>query len=80
MVQALALKTHEAVGAAGFSRTDMILSEHGDIYVLEINTIPGLTETSLIPQAAIAHGMTLPELFDRLIEAAIVRHNMEQSL
>ena len=78
-VQAIALKAHEAIGASGFSRTDMILSDEGDIYVLELNTIPGLTETSLLPQAAIAHGMSLPELFDRLIEAAVVRHHMEQS-
>lgn len=79
-VQAIALRAHHAVGASGFSRTDMMLSDEGDLYVIELNTIPGLTETSLIPQAAIAHGMTLPELFDRLIEAAIVRHHTEQSL
>lgn len=74
LAQAVALRAHELVGASGFSRTDMILGENGNLYVLEINTIPGLTENSLLPQAALAHGMTLGELFDRIIEAAFVKH------
>lgn len=74
MVQGAALRAHKAIGASGFSRTDMILGDDGHLYILEINTIPGMTETSLLPQAAIAHGMTLTELFERLIEAAFIRH------
>lgn len=72
--QATAVRVHEALGASGASRTDMILGEDGGLYVLELNTIPGMTETSLLPQAAIVHGMTLTELFDRIIEAAFVKH------
>ena len=72
--QATAVRAHEALGASGTSRTDMILGEDGGLYVLELNTIPGMTETSLLPQAAIAHGMTLGELFDRIIEAAFIKH------
>ncbi len=74
LTQAVALRAHELVGASGFSRTDMILGEDGDLYVLEINTIPGMTENSLLPKAALVHGMTLGELFDRIIEAAFIKH------
>lgn len=72
-VQHAALVAHRAVGASGMSRTDMIIGEDGVLYVLEINTIPGMTETSLLPKAAVAHGLTLSELFDRVIEAGIRR-------
>jgi len=75
IAQANALRAHELINASGFSRTDMILGEDGNLYVLEINTIPDMTETSLLSQAAIAHGMTLPELFDRIIEAAFIKHS-----
>ncbi|KKW47694.1 MAG: D-alanine-D-alanine ligase [Parcubacteria group bacterium GW2011_GWA1_60_11] len=55
------------------SRTDTILGEDGTIYVLEINTIPGMTPTSLLPQAAKAAGISFPELLDRIISAALRR-------
>ena len=74
LAQAVSLRVHELVGASGFSRTDMILGEDGDLYVLELNTIPGMTENSLLPKAALVHGMTLGELFDRIIEAAFIKH------
>lgn len=70
-VQDYARRAHTAVGCRGFSRTDMILTGD-DLVFLEINTIPGLTETSLYPQAARAAGMTLPELFGKLVEAALL--------
>ncbi|MEW5724766.1 MAG: D-alanine--D-alanine ligase, partial [Thermodesulfobacteriota bacterium] len=54
----------------GFSRTDMILKD-GRFFTLETNTIPGLTETSLFPQAAAAAGYTIPRLMDRFIELAL---------
>ncbi|MEX2054460.1 MAG: D-alanine--D-alanine ligase [Candidatus Colwellbacteria bacterium] len=75
IAQANAVRAHELIAASGFSRTDMILGEDGNLYVLEVNTIPGMTETSLLPQAALAHGITLPELFDRIIEAAFIKHS-----
>jgi len=58
---------HEALFCKGYSRTDMIL-KNGEIYVLETNTIPGMTRTSLYPQAAQAAGMSFSQLLDRLIE------------
>jgi len=73
-IQATALRAHQAVGASGASRTDMILGEDGELYVLEVNTIPGMTETSLLPQGAIAHGISISELLDRIIESAFIRH------
>jgi len=73
-VQDLALKAHRALGCWGMSRTDMRITPEGEILVLETNTIPGLTEGSLLPKEARAAGIMLPELFDRLISFALARH------
>ena len=78
-IQATALKAHNILGCYGMSRTDMIVkSETADspIYVLETNTIPGMTQTSLYPQAARAFGLEFSELLDRLIVAALRRHEL----
>ena len=72
-IQETALKAHQAIGCSGMSRTDMILGKDGELYVLEINTIPGMTETSLLPQAAKAVGLSFPRLLDLIIEAALKR-------
>lgn len=64
---------HQALSCKGYSRTDMIL-EDKDIYVLETNTIPGMTETSLFPLAAKTAGISFDRLLDRLIELGIERH------
>jgi len=72
-IQEIALRTHNIIGCSGMSRTDTILGEDGTIYVLEINTIPGMTPTSLLPQAAKAAGISFPELLDRIISAALRR-------
>ena len=69
-LQNLALQAHKAIGARGLSRTDFILGQDGNFYVLEINTLPGMTETSLLPQAAQAVGISFPELLDIIIENA----------
>lgn len=61
---------HTALHCKGYSRTDMILKD-SDIYVLETNTIPGMTRTSLFPQAAKAAGMSFSQLLDRLIQLGI---------
>lgn len=62
----LAKKSHHALFCKGYSRTDMIVTED-DIYVLETNTIPGMTANSLLPLAAKTAGMTFSQLLDRLI-------------
>jgi D-alanine-D-alanine ligase len=65
-----ALAAHRALQLRGYSRTDMIVSGD-DIYILETNTIPGMTPTSLLPQGAAAAGLDFPALLDRLIELAL---------
>lgn len=66
-IQRLAVKAHKAIGARGLSRTDFIWTGGKKFYVLEINTIPGMTETSLLPQAAKAGGISFPKLLDLII-------------
>jgi D-alanine-D-alanine ligase len=65
-----ALAAYEALGCSGFSRVDLILGEEGP-QVLEVNAIPGLTETSLLPQAAEAAGMSFERLVERILELAL---------
>ncbi len=72
-VQAIAVKAHKILGCGSMSRTDMMIRQ-GKIYLLETNTIPGMTETSLYPQAARAAGMTLSELYDKVIQLALLYH------
>lgn len=66
----LTLRAHHALGCRGISRVDMIATPT-EVYVLEVNTIPGLTDTSLVPRAAEAEGTSFPELVNRLIELAL---------
>jgi D-alanine-D-alanine ligase len=68
--QEYGLRAHRALCCRGYSRTDMIV-EGENIYVLETNTIPGMTQTSLFPQAAAAAGLSFSALLDRLIELAM---------
>ena len=67
LAQTLAKKSHQALFCRGYSRTDLILKGR-EMYVLETNTIPGMTATSLLPQAGQAAGYTFTRLLDRLIE------------
>ena len=70
-VRRVAVKAHNAIGARGMSRVEMIVGQDGKIYVLEINTIPGFTKTSLLPKSAEAHGIAFPELLNRIIKTAL---------
>jgi len=69
-VQELAIRVFQAIDCRGFGRVDMIISR-GKPYVLEINTIPGLTPLSLFPKEAAAAGMSYSQLLDRIIELAL---------
>lgn len=69
-VQNTALKAHLVLECSGMSRTDMIISED-KVYVLETNTIPGMTKTSLLPHAAQMTGISFPSLLDRIIKATL---------
>ncbi|MEO6497206.1 MAG: D-alanine--D-alanine ligase [Solirubrobacteraceae bacterium] len=69
--QRLALAAHDALGCSGFSRVDLMLDEATrSLSVLEVNAIPGLTETSLLPQAADTAGLSFDELVGRILATA----------
>lgn len=70
-VQAEAVKAHKALSCSGTSRSDFILEENGSCWCLETNTIPGMTATSLLPDAAKAAGMSFSELCKKLIDLAL---------
>ncbi len=72
-VQSYARLAHQALFCKGYSRTDMMVRGE-EIFVLETNTIPGMTPTSLFPQAARAAGIPFDQLLDRLIELGIQAH------
>ncbi|MDZ4168422.1 MAG: D-alanine--D-alanine ligase [Coriobacteriia bacterium] len=67
----LAIAAHETLGCRGMSRSDFIVSANGAVQLLETNTIPGMTTTSLLPDAARAAGIEFPDLCSRLVELAL---------
>ena len=74
-VQRYAVKIFKAIGCADMARADFIWSETDNkLYFLEINTIPGMTATSLAPQAAKAAGMEFSDFLDKLIGEALKRY------
>ncbi|MDO8496156.1 MAG: D-alanine--D-alanine ligase [bacterium] len=77
-VQEIAVRVHQLLGCRAYSRTDMIIQKPFDnaqgehiIYVLETNTLPGLTPNSLLPRAALAAGLTMSQLVDKIIENSL---------
>ena len=68
--QELSIRTFDALGCRGLARVDFRMSPDGDLWVLELNNIPGFTETSLLPKAAAQAGMTFPALCDRIMDLA----------
>lgn len=69
-VQELAVETFKACNCRGVARVDIMLSEDGTPYVIEVNSVPGMTETSLVPDAARAMGIEFPELCERILQMA----------
>ncbi len=72
-IQELALRAFRATGLQVYARVDAILSENGQPFILEINTIPGMTEASLLPEAAAAAGIEYAELCARIIALSRLR-------
>lgn len=70
----IGLTAHHRLGCRGMSRTDMIIDADERIFVIETNTIPGFTPTSLLPQAAEEAGISYSQLVDMLIQEALQRH------
>ena len=69
--QTVAIAAHRALGCRGMSRADTIVASDGTVQLLEVNTIPGMTATSLLPDAARAAGMSFPELCEKLVRLAL---------
>ena len=74
-MQRWAEKACETAGVTTYARVDELLNEDGDIYCLEINTLPGMTGTSLLPQEAAAVGMSYDELTKKIIEISLEKYN-----
>jgi len=72
-IQELALRAFRALGLQVYGRVDVILSDSGEPFVLEVNTIPGMTEASLLPEAAAAAGVSYVDLCTRIIELSRAR-------
>ncbi|HHJ53031.1 MAG TPA: D-alanine--D-alanine ligase [Caldithrix abyssi] len=70
-IQKISLKAHQILGCKGYSRVDLRLSDDGQPYILEVNTLPGMTGTSLVPKAAKAAGLTFNDLVEAIVEEAI---------
>lgn len=76
--QQIGLAAHQALGCSGYSRVDLLVTDAGDSYVLEVNTLPGMTALSLLPEiAAKGAGLTFEALVSRIIESAALHTKAE---
>ncbi len=74
-IQQTAIKAHRLMNCSGYSRTDMIIKEES-IYIIEINTLPGMTETSMLPQQVAAAGISFKDMIDMIIQAGLRQHKV----
>ena len=72
-VRDVTLRTHQAIGCWGFSRVDVLLSASGDPYVIEINTLPGMSHSSVMHRSAQVAGIDLPHLVELMLQSAFDR-------
>jgi D-alanine-D-alanine ligase len=79
-IQKMAISAYRALCCEGMARVDFFLTDEGEVYVNEINTIPGFTRISMYPKLWVASGLPYAELLDRLIGLAIERHQKESAL
>ena len=78
-VQALAVQTYRAIDGAGMARADFLLNgETGELYLNEVNTIPGFTPISMYPKLWEATGVPYPRLLDSLVDLALDRFQENQ--
>lgn len=71
-IAALALRAFQSLGCSVWGRVDVMRDRAGRFYVLEVNTVPGMTSHSLVPMAAAAAGMPIPELVQRIVELSLL--------
>lgn len=79
-IQELAIKTFKTLSCEGLGRVDMFLKDNGDVFINEINTIPGFTSISMYPKLWEVSGISYTELISRLIDLALERFKREQKL
>jgi D-alanine-D-alanine ligase len=81
-VEAMALRAYRALGCRGYARVDFICSESGQCndVLLEVNTLPGMTATSLLPKIAAASGLDFPTLCERILSLAALDETAEPDL
>lgn len=79
-MQAVAVKAFETLECGGLARVDFFLTKDGEIYVNEVNTLPGFTKISMYPKLWEISGISYPELINQLIELAIQRHKDDNDL
>jgi D-alanine-D-alanine ligase len=72
-VNEVCLAAHRALGCSGATRSDVIVTEKGEVYLLELNTLPGMTATSLLPKIAAGRGVDFPSLCERLLLGASLK-------
>jgi D-alanine-D-alanine ligase len=75
-IQDVAMRAHQCLGCRDVSRVDVMLGDDGELSVLEVNTIPGLTTNSLLPKAARAAGLSMQDVCVRLVEMALARREV----
>lgn len=78
-VQDLAVRAFRVLKLSGYARIDFRMTKEGTLYCLEANTLPGMTELSLIPQAAAAAGINFPELCERIVKLAVRGNERRES-
>jgi D-alanine-D-alanine ligase len=69
----MALRVHKTLGLHTYSRSDFMVTEDNQVYFLEVNTLPGMTPTSLVPQEAAAVGIEYDELCELIVKGADIR-------
>jgi D-alanine-D-alanine ligase len=79
MAQHYARRAHHALRCHGYSRVDLMLDTEGELWVLEVNTLPGMTETSLLPKAAAQEGVGFDELVQELIDVSLEKRRQGAS-
>ena len=77
-VQEMAVQAHKALGLSDYSRSDFIMTESKEVYILETNTLPGMTAKSLVPQEAKAIGLDFCELLEKLLEMAMKKKKIDE--
>jgi D-alanine-D-alanine ligase len=78
-IQGAALGAFQAIGGRDYSRVDVMVRANGEPVVLEVNTLPGMTELSVLPEAAAAAGLSYPQLCQRMIDLALQRSVKKQN-